>query len=35
MTQDPMTRLILECRRLFLRDHVVATQIGAHDFRKC
>ena len=34
MTQDPMTRLSLECRRLFLRDHVVATQIGAHDFEK-
>jgi dihydroneopterin aldolase len=34
MIQDPITRLALECRRLFLRDHVVATQIGAHDFEK-
>lgn len=26
--------LALECRRLFLRDHVAPVQIGAHDFEK-
>ncbi len=26
--------LAVECRRLFLRDHVVPVQIGAHDFEK-
>ncbi len=26
--------LALECRRLFLRDHVVPVHIGAHDFEK-
>lgn len=34
MTLDPMTRLALECRSLFLRDHVVQVQIGAHAFEK-
>ncbi|WP_294769008.1 dihydroneopterin aldolase [uncultured Rhodoferax sp.] len=29
-----MDTLALECRRLFLRDHVVDVQIGAHDFEK-
>ena len=31
---DPLSRLILSCRRIFLRDHVVSVQIGAHDFEK-
>lgn len=34
MTMDPLTRLALECRRIFLRDHVVSVLIGAHDFEK-
>jgi 7,8-dihydroneopterin aldolase/epimerase/oxygenase len=29
-----METLTLECRRVFLRDHVVPVQIGAHDFEK-
>ncbi len=29
-----MDTLALECRRLFLRDHVVQVHIGAHDFEK-
>ena len=33
-TLDPMTELALKCRRIFLRDHVVAVRIGAHDFEK-
>ena len=31
---DPLTRLTLSCRRIFLRDHAVSVQIGAHDFEK-
>jgi dihydroneopterin aldolase len=31
---DPLSRLALECRRIFLRDHVIWVQIGAHDFEK-
>ena len=31
---DPATPLMLTCRRLFLRDHVVQVQIGAHAFEK-
>jgi dihydroneopterin aldolase len=31
---DPISRLILSCRRIFLRDHAVSVQIGAHDFEK-
>jgi dihydroneopterin aldolase len=31
---DPITQLTLSCRRIFLRDHVVSVQIGAHDFEK-
>ena len=31
---DPITRLTLECRRIFLRNHVVPVRIGAHDFEK-
>jgi len=31
---DPFSRLALECRRIFLRDHVIWVQIGAHDFEK-
>ncbi|WP_394756494.1 dihydroneopterin aldolase [Rhodoferax sp.] len=34
MTLDPLTYLALTCRRIFLRDHVVSVQIGAHDFEK-
>jgi dihydroneopterin aldolase len=34
MTLDPLTHLALHCRRIFLRNHVVAAQIGAHDFEK-
>jgi dihydroneopterin aldolase len=29
-----MQRLALECRRIFLRNHEVPVQIGAHDFEK-
>ena len=32
--QDPLAWLALECRRIFLRDHVISVQIGAHDFEK-
>ena len=31
---DPITRLQLECRRIFLRNHAVPVRIGAHDFEK-
>jgi dihydroneopterin aldolase len=31
---DPISRLTLQCRRIFLRDHAVSVQIGAHDFEK-
>lgn len=34
MTLDPLSRLTLSCRRIFLKDHVVSAQIGAHDFEK-
>ena len=34
MSMDPITRLTLSCRRIFLRDHAVSVQIGAHDFEK-
>jgi dihydroneopterin aldolase len=34
MTHDPLTHLALECRRIFLQNHVVPVRIGAHDFEK-
>ena len=34
MNYDPLTHLRLSCRRIFLRDHVVPVNIGAHDFEK-
>lgn len=34
MTPDTLTHLALTCRRIFLRDHVVPMQIGAHGFEK-
>jgi len=34
MNLDPLGRLALSCRRIFLRDHTVLVQIGAHDFEK-
>ena len=34
MFPDPLTHLTLHCRRIFLRDHVVPVQIGAHAFEK-
>lgn len=34
MIQDPAANLALTCRRLFLHDHVVPVNIGAHDFEK-
>ncbi len=34
MAADLFARLALECRRIFLRDHVVDVQIGAHEFEK-
>jgi dihydroneopterin aldolase len=34
MSHDLFSSLALECRRLFLRDHVVQVRIGAHDFEK-
>lgn len=34
MNYDPLTHLGLNCRRIFLRDHVVLVNIGAHDFEK-
>ena len=34
MTIDPLSRLTLYCRRIFLRDYEISVQIGAHDFEK-
>lgn len=34
MSERVFDTLAIECRRLFLRDHVVPVQIGAHDFEK-
>ena len=34
MSDRMFETLAVECRRLFLRDHVVPVQIGAHDFEK-
>jgi dihydroneopterin aldolase len=34
MTLDPLSRLTLYCRRIFLRDYEISVQIGAHDFEK-
>lgn len=34
MSERIFESLAIECRRLFLRDHVVPVQIGAHDFEK-
>ena len=34
MSSGIFEQLALECRRLFLRDHVVHVHIGAHDFEK-
>jgi dihydroneopterin aldolase len=34
MNYDPLTHLSLSCRRIFLRDHVVPVNIGAHNFEK-
>lgn len=34
MSEQIFDTLAVECRRLFLRDHVVPVQIGAHDFEK-
>lgn len=34
MTADPNLHLMLTCRKLFLRDHVISIHIGAHDFEK-
>jgi dihydroneopterin aldolase len=34
MTLDPLSRLTLHCRRIFLRDHEISVQIGAHAFEK-
>jgi dihydroneopterin aldolase len=34
MSERIFETLAVECRRLFLRDHVVPVQIGAHDFEK-
>lgn len=34
MSERTFDTLAIECRRLFLRDHVVPVQIGAHDFEK-
>ena len=34
MNLSLLDTLALECRRLFLRDHVVPVHIGAHDFEK-
>ncbi len=31
---DPLASLALNCRRLFLRNHVVDVRIGAHDFEQ-
>jgi dihydroneopterin aldolase len=34
MLTDLSSHLMVTCRRLFLRDHVVDISIGAHDFEK-
>lgn len=34
MTLDPLTQLTLNCRRIFLHDHVIHAQIGVHAFEK-
>lgn len=34
MASDLIQQLTLNCRRLFLRDHIVDMRIGAHDFEK-
>ncbi|HCX83482.1 MAG: diguanylate cyclase [Curvibacter sp. RIFCSPHIGHO2_12_FULL_63_18] len=34
MSERIFETLAVQCRRLFLRDHVVPVQIGAHDFEK-
>lgn len=34
MHPDPIPALMQHCRRLFLRDHVVTVNIGAHAFEK-
>nr|WP_315493764.1 dihydroneopterin aldolase [uncultured Rhodoferax sp.] len=34
MSDRMFETLAVECRRLFLRDHLVPVQIGAHDFEK-
>jgi dihydroneopterin aldolase len=34
MAIDLIQQLTLNCRRLFLRDHIVDMRIGAHDFEK-
>jgi len=34
MNHDLFSRLALSCRRIFLRDHAVPVQIGAHAFEK-
>ena len=34
MNPDPLSRLSLDCRRIFLRDLEVPVHIGAHDFEK-
>lgn len=31
---DPLAKLALSCRRIFLRNHVVRARIGAHDFER-
>ena len=34
MKHNASTYLDLQCRRIFLKDHVVSVQIGAHEFEK-
>ncbi|WP_374259370.1 dihydroneopterin aldolase [Aquabacterium sp.] len=34
MQADLITQMLLTCRRIFLRDHVIEVRIGAHDFEK-
>jgi dihydroneopterin aldolase len=34
MSTDVLSRLMLTCRRLFVRNHMVNVRIGAHDFEK-
>ena len=34
MTSELLLRISTECRRIFLRDHVLPVHIGAHDFEK-